>query len=90
METQYSEDGHYWWDGEQWQPVESQSSQETTDEAPIEAIRQVGDEGAEPGDRDLLEELREYFEPDKDDVEEHGDAEVVASLDDSQFTGTEA
>lgn len=91
METQYSEDGRYWWDGEQWQLVGAQSSQETDNQALRDAIEQVGDDGEEPGNKELIEELREYFEPDPENGEDDDPrTEVLASLDDTEFTGEEA
>lgn len=91
METQYSEDGRYRWDGEQWHLLEPQSSQETDEQALKDAIEQVGDDGEEPGNRELIEELREYFEPDPEDGRDDDPrTEVLASLDDREFTGEEA
>jgi hypothetical protein len=75
-----SEDGQWWWDGSQWQPVtgDSQGAAE-----PSEAeVRAVGDSGVEPA-QNVPEHLQSAFlegEPARG-----GGAEIGAALDDSQF-----
>lgn len=82
--AQLSDDGQYWWDGENWQAVEGAG------EVTAEQLTPVGDSGVEPGDESLLtEELKPYFEPDYDSVEDDSTyAEQGETLDDSQYTGS--
>ncbi len=41
--AQLSEDGNYWWDGTEWQPVDSQSAQEMDAETQ-EQVKQLQQE----------------------------------------------
>jgi hypothetical protein len=91
--AQLSEDGQYWWDGENWQLVEgaggNENSNAETTEVSAEDLTPVNDTGVEPGDENLIDErLKPYFEPDYDSVEDDASyAEQDAVMDDSQATG---
>ncbi len=91
--AQLSDDGQYWWDGENWQAVEGAGAEgaqaEGTGEVTAEQLTPVGDSGVEPGDEGLLsEELKPYFEPDYDGIDDDSSyAEQGETMDDSQATG---
>jgi hypothetical protein len=96
--AQLSEDGQYWWDGENWQAVEGGNTNDNTGgesnenegaEVTAEDLTPVNDTGNEPGDENLLDDkLKPYFEPDYDSVEDDTSyAEQGEVLDDSQATG---
>jgi hypothetical protein len=86
--AQLSEDGNYWWDGSEWQPVEGQSGQ--AGEVTAEHLEPVGDIGAEPGSDELItEELKPYFQPDVDGIaDDDSEAELSEVLDDNEFAAT--
>ena len=89
--AQFSEDGNYWWDGSQWQPVENSAAQASeSTEVTAEQLEPVGDIGAEPGSEDLInEQLKPYFQPDVDGVpDDASEAELSEMLDDSQYATT--
>jgi hypothetical protein len=57
-ELQLSDDGEFWWDGEEWQPVRA-------------ALEQIGDHSTSDAvGADSLGVLATYFEPDYDSVED--------------------
>lgn len=101
--AQLSEDGQYWWDGENWQQVEGANANENegnenenndnTDadaaEVTVNDVTPVNDSGVEPGDETLIDErLKPFFEPDYDGVEDDSSyAEQGEVMDDSQATG---
>ncbi|MEO8267202.1 MAG: hypothetical protein ABI706_16995 [Ilumatobacteraceae bacterium] len=94
--AQLSEDGQYWWDGENWQLVEGANdnanaggNDNTGGEVSAEELTPVNDSGVEPGDESLIDErLKPYFEPNYDAVEDdYSYAEQDEVLDDSQATG---
>ena len=97
--AQLSDDGQYWWDGENWQLVEgaagagetAESESGGTESAEVTAddLTPVNDTGVEPGDENLIDEkLKPYFEPDYDGIEDdYSYAEQDAVMDDSQATG---
>jgi hypothetical protein len=96
--AQLSDDGNYWWDGENWQLVRG-AEVPAGAEAPAGAedvsaddLAPVGDTGVEPGDESKLDErLKPYFEPDYDSVEDDTSyAEQAEAMDDSQYTGSSA
>ncbi len=66
-ELQISEDGEFWWDGEEWQPVRA-------------TIEQIGDQStpdAVPADN--IGSFATYFEPDYESVQDDdSNAEVGA------------
>ena len=102
--AQLSDDGHYWWDGENWQLVEGADASAGaaapagaeappgSGEVTAEDLAPVGDTGVEPGDESKLDErLKPYFEPDYDSVEDDTSyAEQAEAMDDSQYTGSSA
>ena len=95
--AQQSEDGRYWWDGENWQLVEGADGNEnaggndnsTAGEVSADDLAPVNDTGVEPGDESLIDErLKPYFEPDYDSVEDdYSYAEQAEVLDDSPASG---
>lgn len=94
-DAQRSEDGNYWWDGSQWQPVGQDdagaaASGEATGEVTPEQLEPVGDTGPEPGNEEAVtEQTRPYFAG-FDGAEDLSEAEHSEVLDDSQFAGEEA
>lgn len=83
-----SEDGQWWWDGSQWQPVTagSQAGGPAAGQAtePSEAeIRAVGDSGPEPA-QNVPEHLQSSF-LDGEPTRSGGSGEIGAALDDSQI-----
>lgn len=94
--AQLSDDGHYWWDGENWQLVQGAQAPAGaeapagTGDVTADDLTPVGDTGVEPGDESKLDErLKPYFEPDYDSVEDDTSyAEQAEVMDDSQYTGS--
>jgi hypothetical protein len=83
-----SDDGQWWWDGSQWQPVagDGQAEGSAVDAAPAPSeaeLRAVGDTGPEAAEN-VPERLQSYF-VDGDPGQSGGSGEVGAVLDDSQF-----
>jgi hypothetical protein len=70
--AQLSDDGYYWWDGEQWQPVDQESSDPAAAGASSEdediAVRIEGSLDEEQEEISLDEMVAEGFEP--EDAEE--------------------
>lgn len=63
-ELQLSDDGEFWWDGEEWQPVRSK-------------LEEFGDGGEAPADAGSLGSFASYFTPDYESVpDESGNAEI--------------
>jgi hypothetical protein len=96
--AQLSDDGQWWWDGANWQPVNpgdgsspAGDSDSTADITP-EELQRVNDNNVEPGDENQLDErLRPYFEPDFDGIaDDTSYAEQAETMDDSQYTGGNA
>ena len=89
--AQLSDDGQYWWDGENWQLVEGANGNDNSNagEVSAEQLTPVNDTSVEPGDENLIDEqLKPYFEPNYDAVEDdYTYAEQAEVLDDSQATG---
>ena len=96
--AQLSDDGQWWWDGEQWQSVQGGAGNEnrpagdndnTNAEVTAEELQRLNDNNAEPGDENQLDErLKPYFQPDYDGVaDDTSYAEQAESMDDSQATG---
>jgi hypothetical protein len=91
--AQLSDDGQWWWDGENWQPVagnanDPNSNDGTSPEASQEDVQSVNDSGTDPGDESKLDDkLKPYFQPDYDNAPDDDSwAEVPEALDDSQYT----
>jgi hypothetical protein len=98
--AQLSDDGQWWWDGEQWQPVEGGSAApgsgssaappgDSDSEVTAEELQPVNDTGTEPGDENQLDERKKpFFEPDYDGAaDDTSYAEQAETMDDSQYTG---
>jgi hypothetical protein len=98
--AQLSEDGSWWWDGQEWQPVPASAGSESggagdegdvgqSAEVTAEELQSVGDNEASPAPRDLLTaRLMPYFQPNGDDVpDDDSGAELDAALDEDEFTG---
>jgi hypothetical protein len=67
--AQLSDDGQWWWDGAQWQPVQGGGGQgesgQATPEVTAADLLAYNDTGAAPGDSSALkEEHKEYFKGD--------------------------
>ncbi|HEY7628167.1 MAG TPA: hypothetical protein VH761_13920 [Ilumatobacteraceae bacterium] len=103
--AQLSEDGQWWWDGQQWQAVEGGSGgaapdssgsgtppSDSTSEVTAEELQPINDTGTEPGDENQLDERKKpYFEPDYDGAaDDTSYAEQAETMDDSQATGGQA
>ncbi len=86
--AQLSKDGNYWWDGNEWQPVQGQAGH--PGEVTAEHLEPVGDIGAEPGFDELITEvLKPYFEPDVDGIpDDDSESELPEVLDDSEYAAT--
>ena len=93
--AQRSEDGQYWWDGTEWQPVEGadasgSGSEGAAGEVRPEQLEPMADTGEEPGNEDALtEQTRPYFDG-FDGDEDTSEAELAEALDDSEFAREEA
>ena len=81
-----SEDGQWWWDGAQWQPVAGQASDASATQSSAEPsqaeLAAVGDTNPEPA-QNVPEHLQSAFVD--GDPASSGGAEVGPTLDDAQF-----
>jgi hypothetical protein len=92
--AQRSDDGRWWWDGSEWQPVpddnaNTNANDNSNADVTPEELQPVNDTGVDPGDDTKLDDrLRPYFEPDVDNApDDTSNAEQAETLDDSQATG---
>jgi hypothetical protein len=86
--AQLSEDGQWWWDGSQWQPVQGgQGDAGGGGEAQVtgDDLMIYNDTGAEPGDdSQLKEEHKQYFQLDGDSApDDYSGSECDVAIDES-------